>query len=123
MNVQKVTHEVRLQQWEKIVQDCRSSGKTIAAWCAENRINVKTYYHWQNVVCQATCKEFEVPQRQKLEVGPMSSNTVFAELNPPGNYTGKLAVTIHRNDTEINIYYGADPTIIETVLSALGNRC
>ncbi|HCW08569.1 MAG TPA: IS66 family insertion sequence hypothetical protein [Cytophagales bacterium] len=123
MNVQKVTHEVRLQRWEKLVQECRSSGKTIALWCSENRINIKTYYHWQKIVCQATCQEFAVNQRRKLEMVPMNNNTVFAELNLPGNNTGKLAVTIHRNDTEINIYYGADPTIIETALSALGNRC
>jgi hypothetical protein len=60
MAVNEITHEVRLQQWEGIVRECRSSGKTIKAWCSKNSINIKTYYRWQQLVCQATCQELSV---------------------------------------------------------------
>jgi transposase-like protein len=68
MKVQRLTHEVRLQQWSNIVKECRSSGKTITAWCAEHKINTKTYYRWQQLVCQATCREITVTHNLKPSV-------------------------------------------------------
>ena len=43
-------HESYLQLWRGRVMECRSSGKSIAAWCEENGINIKTYYFWQKRV-------------------------------------------------------------------------
>lgn len=123
MDVQKVTHEVRLQQWDNIVKDCRSSGKTIIAWCAKNNINIKTYYYWQKKVCQATCRELTVSRKSNLEPVPMNEDSVFAEINVPENSSRRLAVTIRHNGTEINIYSGADAAIVETALQAVRNLC
>ena len=40
-----VKQEVRLQEWAGQIEAQRASGMTVRQWCAENGINVKTYYH------------------------------------------------------------------------------
>lgn len=127
MEVQKLTHEVRLQHWGHIVSQCRSSGQTIKAWCKERQIHLKTYYYWQKRVCQATCHELSLTsQTQSPAALPLhNSEPVFAELalSQPRPHTGKPAVTIQKRDVQIHIYCGADAAIIETTLSALKSLC
>ena len=40
-----VKREVQLQEWAAQIEAQRASGMTVQQWCAENGINVKTYYH------------------------------------------------------------------------------
>lgn len=123
MEVQKITHEVRLQNWSRIVTDCRSSGQTIKVWCADHHINLKTYYYWQKRVCQATCRNLSITKEQTIQAMHVSKGPVFAELSIPNCNTGKLAVTIHHKDMQIHIYGGADAATVETALLALQNLC
>lgn len=94
MDVQVVTHEIRLQKWMDIVKDCRSSGKTIKAWCNENGIDLKRYYYWQRKVCLATCREMDTVQKSMPKVLPIKDKPVFAELSIPRDNVGKIAVSI-----------------------------
>lgn len=125
MKVQQVTHEVRLQQWERIVQECRSSGKPIKTWCHENQINIKTYYHWQKLVCQATCQELTViNQAQQPVINTIeTSRPVFAEVSMPESRAPKLAVSIKHTAMQIDIYCGADVSVVKTVMEAFRNLC
>ena len=43
----KITHEVRLAQWAKVVRQCqaRPAGMSANAWLKENGIAVKNYYY------------------------------------------------------------------------------
>lgn len=43
--LQTIAAENRLSLWTQRVTACRSSGKAVQIWCAENSINYKTYYH------------------------------------------------------------------------------
>lgn len=40
-----VKADVRKNQWVEIIQACQSSGMTVKSWCAENGINIKSYYY------------------------------------------------------------------------------
>ena len=42
----KISHEVRLNNWKKIVEECnnQSNGTTVKEWLAANGIKVKRYY-------------------------------------------------------------------------------
>lgn len=127
MGVQTVAHEIRLQKWGSIVKECRGSGKPIKTWCAENNINLKTYYHWQKLVCQDTCQEISLTSAKNLNhpLEPVHANSdvVFAELNLTKPHAGKVALTINRRDMQIHIYCGADQATVETVLLALKGLC
>ncbi|MDO5399022.1 MAG: hypothetical protein Q4G33_13960 [bacterium] len=43
--VSLVKSDVRKNQWVEIIQACQSSGMTVKAWCAQNGINIKSYYY------------------------------------------------------------------------------
>ena len=58
-------HCKNLAQWQQMVYDCRNSGMTVKAWCAENGIYDKTYYYRQRKVWEAT-------QQQKKQNTGMS---------------------------------------------------
>lgn len=47
MESRTLKHAAMLQEWESRIMECRSSGKSVAAWCAEAGIKVKTYYYWE----------------------------------------------------------------------------
>ena len=42
------THDVRLNQWKLIIEQCQSrpDGQTARQWLAENGVQEKTYYYW-----------------------------------------------------------------------------
>ena len=48
---------------------------------------------------------------------------VFAELRKPDHPSGQLALTIQRNQMEIQIYRGADTALVETALLAIRSLC
>jgi len=123
MDVQKLTHEVRLQQWGRKVKDCRNSGKLVKVWCAEQNINIKTYYYWQKRVCQATCRELAMNHPRSSIAVNATPLPVFAELRKPEHPSGQLALTIQRDHMKIEIYRDADATLVETVLLAVRNLC
>ena len=56
----QLNHHRNLAQWQQLVYDCRNSGMTVRAWCAENGISEKTYYYRQR-------KVWDAAQQQKVE--------------------------------------------------------
>lgn len=43
--ITKVRQEVRLREWTEQIKAQQESGMTVAEFCAENGINLKTYYY------------------------------------------------------------------------------
>ena len=41
----KITSDIRRQQWLDIIQACNASGLTKKAWCKQNGINIKSFYY------------------------------------------------------------------------------
>ena len=44
MDASAVKHQARLEEWRTLVAECRSSGKSVRAWCTEHGIGYKTHY-------------------------------------------------------------------------------
>ena len=44
MTSAELKHRVKLQEWAARIQDCRSSGLSVRAWCRQEEINAATYY-------------------------------------------------------------------------------
>ena len=47
MTSAELKHRVKLQEWSARIQDCRSSGLSVRAWCRQEEINAATYYRWE----------------------------------------------------------------------------
>ena len=41
--IRTVKRQLMLEEWEKQVIDCRSSGLPVKEWCRQNGVNDKTY--------------------------------------------------------------------------------
>jgi hypothetical protein len=116
VKIEEVLHNQRLNAWSQIVQACRSSGKSVSAWCIENNINEKTYYYRQRKVCAA------LPETRKTI--PAESQIAFAEVPPVWNgAASKNAITVRMRSAEIDIPNGADPRMVEIILRHLGSSC
>ncbi len=42
----KITHEVRLEQWTQIINECLASGMNKTEWCRKNGISDKSFFYW-----------------------------------------------------------------------------
>ena len=117
MNMKKISHEMNLKRWSQIVEECRSSGQTAVKWCAENNINIKTYYYWQRKVCNAVCNELAITNNN-IEKSP-----AFAEVMLPGIRSSEVAITLNLNNISLKIHNGADESVIAQTLRILKSIC
>lgn len=46
----KITHEVRCEQWTRIINECLASGMNKTAWCKANGISNKSLFYWQRIL-------------------------------------------------------------------------
>jgi hypothetical protein len=119
MDIQKMNCASRLREWADMVSECRNSGQTVAAWCAEHGIGEKTYYYRLKRVCAA------IPDDKRLAGVPAQCmEPVFAELAPIGQTArGTAAITVRYGNMEIQIHDGAQPATIEATLRAVARIC
>ena len=74
----KITSDVRRQQWLDIIQACNASGLTKKSWCEQNGINIKSFYYWQRQLRHET---YDV---QSAALSPEPEVT-FAEIAVPSS--------------------------------------
>jgi len=117
MNMKKISHEMNLQKWMQIVEECRNSGKTAVKWCGENDINIKTYYYWQRRVLNAVCEELVTANNNVVK------SPAFAEVILPDTRTPEVAITLNLNNITLQIHNGANESVISQTLKVLRNLC
>lgn len=82
----KCTHEVRLAQWTRIIQQCqnRPKGQPACQWLKENGVNSKSYYYWLRKVRRNTYEQTTVTANATLSCIPSNETTTdnitFAEI-------------------------------------------
>ena len=59
----KITHQVRAEQWTRILNECMSSGMSKTAWCRANGISEKQFFYWQRILRK---EAFENSSHQEL---------------------------------------------------------
>ena len=100
MTSAELKHRVKLQEWAARIQDCRSSGLSVRAWCRQEEINAATYYRWERELLALA------------ETEPCSSVSAvrFAELPAPKQVSRNVAersATLHIGNASLDIYPGA----------------
>jgi len=80
----KCTHEVRLQYWKNIIQQCqaRPNGQSAKQWMAENGIREQSYYLWQRRIRKETYEQMNTAQ-ENLPAVQGRSDIDFAEITMP----------------------------------------
>ena len=108
----ELKHRVQLQEWAARIQDCRSSGLPVRAWCRQEEINAATYYHWERELLTAAD---QAPCSAVLAV-------TFAELPAPKQVSCNVAersATLHIGNASLDIYPGCDAEQLKMLVELL----
>ena len=76
--VTTVKQQMKLREWAEQIEARRASGMTVQSWCAENGMNVKTYYYHLRKV-REQCVE-SVPEIVPLTM-PQQTGDIHIEKN------------------------------------------
>jgi hypothetical protein len=118
------------QEWLDLIQECRSSGMTDAAWCELHGIcRTNFYYH----IRQLKKKACEIPDNQVKsfqecqEVVAIDFTAPLPEENisksEACDYQKKAAIRLEFSGFSIEILNGADGTTIRDTIAALRQIC
>ena len=85
MDTRLATKELHLQEWSRIIQDCKSSGLTIEDYCKQHQLSRNSYFYWKRLVKQALLKQsgiefYEVPDAPPKE--PVRSSIESSAFKP-----------------------------------------
>ena len=106
-SLQRLNAAQRVELWVERIAECRSSGKSVRAWCREHDISEKTYYYWQRRLYQQmittaeTVSFAEIPSRKQTDLC--------------SGATAKISLS----GATVEIYPEADSQMIQTILQML----
>jgi transposase-like protein len=120
LNTREVTRNLRMNQWTEVVKECRSSGQSVAAWCAEHNINPKSYYYWLRRLREAACEALP-----SLSTG----NNSIVPVNYPVHKNETITksqgsspdILLHFGSATLELYNNTSATLIENTIRALQN--
>ena len=116
MDASAVKHQARLAEWRTLVAECRSSGKSVRAWCTEHGIGYKTYYRWEREILQIASKELTLASREE------KASPVFAQLPSPASISEKsIVATVRIGSATLDVYSGADAEVVATLFRVLSH--
>ena len=112
MTSAELKHRAKLQEWAARIQDCRSSGLSVRAWCRQEEINAATYYCWERELLALA------------ETEPCSDVPVvrFAELPVPKQASRSVAercATLRIGSASLDIYPGCDTEQLKMLVELL----
>ena len=112
MTSAELKHRAKLQEWAARIEDCRSSGLSVRAWCRQEEINAATYYRWERDLLALA------------ETEPCSSVSAvrFAELPTPKQGSRNVAercATLRIGSASLDIYSGCDSEQLKMLVELL----
>ena len=121
MDTQEVKRQYRLNQWIEIVRQCRSSGQTVSAWCAENNINPKRYYYWLRCVREAACEALPMSGSNETSIVPvaMLGSLLKAESTVPAIAGSPAPLILRLGSATVELHNGVSPELIAHTIKAL----
>ena len=111
MTAIELKHQANLQRWAQAIQECRSSGASVKAWCETQGITTTTYYRWERAVLSKVDGLQQAPARVS-----------FAELPTPIQMQRNVAqqvATLHYKEASLEIYPGMDADMMQILMTAL----
>jgi hypothetical protein len=119
MSVQELKHAARLQEWSARVAECRSSGISVKAWCAEQGIALKTYYNWEKQIVKAATQQYALPVPAQAGLLMQVNPETMPDSNVADIGTG---VTIRHGESVITLPAGSNTETIADLVKALNRH-
>ena len=119
MGVQAKKHAAMVQEWSGRIAECRTSGKSVKAWCAERGISMKTYYYWE--------KKFVTEATQQLSLPAPTQAGLLMRVNPdtmPGSDAAEVGsgITIRHGESIITLPGGSSTKAVADLVKALNRH-
>ena len=118
----KSTHEVRMEHWKAIVQQCQSrpERQTASSCLAENGVNDKQYYYWLRQIRREAYEEMKtrsLPANSNAE-NPDSREVTFAEIPVSRNDTCQPVAGLSGFHVDAVVRIGAATIAVSNTVSA-----
>ena len=120
----KITHEVRLNNWKSIVEECndRQQGVTVKQWLRDRGINEKVYYYWLRRVRQAAYDQMKAENASNLAI-PSNNNVSYAEITlttgEPAQSINSAAAVLSTGNISIAISEAASEDFLIKLMRAM----
>lgn len=111
MTAIELKHQANLQRWAEAIQECRSSGVSVKAWCETQGITTTTYYRWERAVLS------KVDGLQQA-----AARVSFAELPAPAQMQRTVVqqvATLRYREVSLDVYAGMDAETMQILMTAL----
>ena len=111
MTATELKHQANMHRWAEAVQECRSSGVSVKAWCETQGITTTTYYRWERAV---------LSEVDALQQGP--TRVQFAEVPTPKQMQRSVAqqvATLRCKEVSLDIYPGMDAETLQLIMSVM----
>jgi transposase-like protein len=118
LDTREATRQYRLNHWTEIIRECRNSGQTISAWCADHDINPKSYYYWLKRVRMAACESLPAPGSDNQQIVPVNIPDRLAETAAQALSSD---IILRFGSVTLELHNGASTALIENTLRALKN--
>lgn len=129
MKLDKITHQVRIANWTKIIEQCnnRPKGMTVKQWLIDNDISDKCYYYWLRRIRQEVYSRTKESLPTALpSAGPPAVTFAEIPVSEP-DYTGNSSFHADAMIQTRTMMIGISNTISESLLIKLmemaGHAC
>ena len=106
MSKEQASNTDRRQFWQMVIDTCKESGLSIAAFCKKEGISEAAYYYWRKKLIGTTVESNRKNPPAFIEVALPQSNATSLEL-------------VLSSGNTLRINPGADNKMLSDVLSAL----
>ena len=112
----KSTHQIRCEQWSRIIEECLASGMPKTSWCKANGISDKAFFYWQRIL--RTEAYIEKKQLPAVTSSKQETPVAFVELQPinapdAGDTSFRPDMIIKRRDVTVEISNSASPELLK----------
>ncbi|MGE1062145.1 hypothetical protein NXG27_13730 [Megasphaera paucivorans] len=121
MNTREVTQQYRLNQWMEIIRECRSSGQSVASWCANHGVRQSSYYYWLKQIRVTACESFPALSTSKQEIVPLNIPSPSSRGADFQAEEVTSAIIVRFGAVTLELHNNASATLIENTLKALNN--
>ena len=94
--VTTVKQQMKLREWADQIEARRASGMTVQSWCAENGMNVKTYYYHLRKVreqCVESVPEI-VPLTMSQQTGDIHIEKNGLQISLPADISKETLIAL-----------------------------
>lgn len=119
MNAQEVKRQYHLSKWRPIVQECRTSGMTVRAWCKENNVSEQQFFYWQHRLREELCTSLQIPEKEHKPTifAPISVQNHHKETLQSSPFIADLVISI--GDYRLELANRTSPELLEALLKVI----